>query len=222
MQIFLVPSLILCLVTFDCEYMFFRALLKGLFETVHLNQDCVFGSTNNLGTFKMNYWVLGLRKTTRVVKPSGIPLVHRHLLSVLSPRMRPRFCVLFLCLAVFKESERKKVKSCSRVWLFVTPWTVAYQAPPSIRFSRQEYWSGLPFPSPGNLPDPEIEPRSPALEAEALTSEPPGKPAILRRQAQSYRFWHMARKWILAWMPLTTRYTLFNGLFWPLTSLVLF
>ena len=45
-------------------------------------------------------------------------------------------------------------------------------------FSRQEYWSGLPFPSPGGLPDPGIEPRSPALEAEALTSEPPGKPRL--------------------------------------------
>ena len=56
------------------------------------------------------------------------------------------------------------------------PWTVAYQAPPSMGFSRQEYWSGLPFPSPGDLPDPGIEPRSPALEADALTSEPPGKP----------------------------------------------
>ena len=51
----------------------------------------------------------------------------------------------------------------SRVWLFVTPWTVAHQAPPSMGFSRQEYWSGLPFPSPGNLPDPGIKPRSPAL-----------------------------------------------------------
>ena len=69
-----------------------------------------------------------------------------------------------------------KVKSLSRVRLFATPWTVAYQAPPSMGFSRQEYWSGLPFPSPGDLPDPGIEPRSPALEADALTSEPPGKP----------------------------------------------
>ena len=69
-----------------------------------------------------------------------------------------------------------KVKSLSRVQRFATPWTVAYQAPPSMRFSRQEYWSGLPFPSPEDLPDPEIKPRSPALEADALTSEPPGKP----------------------------------------------
>ena len=67
------------------------------------------------------------------------------------------------------------VKSLSRVRLFATPWTVAYQAPLSMGFSRQEYWSGLPFPSPGDLPDPGIEPRSPALEADALASEPPGK-----------------------------------------------
>ena len=53
-----------------------------------------------------------------------------------------------------------RVKSLSGVRLFVSPWTVAYQAPPSMGFSRQEYWSGLPFPSPGNLPDPGIEPRS--------------------------------------------------------------
>ena len=65
------------------------------------------------------------------------------------------------------------VKSLSRVQLFVTPWTVAYQPPPSMGFSRQEYWSGLPFPSPGDLPDPGIEP---ALQADILTSEPPGKP----------------------------------------------
>ena len=71
-----------------------------------------------------------------------------------------------------------KVKSLSGVLLFVTPWTVAHQAPPSMGFFGQEYWSGLPFPSPGDLPDPGIEPRSPALQADALTSEPPGKPPI--------------------------------------------
>ena len=69
-----------------------------------------------------------------------------------------------------------KVKLLSHVRLFVTPWTVAYQAPPSMEISRQEYWSGLPFPSPGDLPDPGIEPRSPTLQADALPSEPPGKP----------------------------------------------
>ena len=67
-----------------------------------------------------------------------------------------------------------KVKSFSRVRRFATPWTVAHQVPPSMGFSRQEYWSGLPFPSPGDLPDPGIELRSPALQADALTSEPSG------------------------------------------------
>ena len=68
------------------------------------------------------------------------------------------------------------VKSLSRVWLFVTPWTIAHQAPPSMEFSRQEYWSGLPFPSAGDLPYPGIEPGSPALQADALPSEPPRNP----------------------------------------------
>ena len=68
-----------------------------------------------------------------------------------------------------------KVKLLSRVQLFATPWTIAYQAPPSMGFSRQDYWSGWPFPSPGDLPNPEIEPGSPALEADALPFEPPGK-----------------------------------------------
>ena len=68
----------------------------------------------------------------------------------------------------------KKVKLLSHVQLFATPWTVAYQPPLSIGFSRQEYWSVVPLPSPGHLPDPGIEPRSSALQADALPSEPPG------------------------------------------------
>ena len=71
----------------------------------------------------------------------------------------------------------------------MTPWTVAYQAPPSMDFSRQEYWSGLPFPSPGDLPNPEIKSGSLALQADALPSEPlrkssmvPGGEQIIRRQ----------------------------------------
>ena len=70
----------------------------------------------------------------------------------------------------------REVKLLSRALLFVTLWTIAHQAPPSMGFSRQEYWCRLPFPSPGDLPDPGIEPRSPALQADSLTSEPPGKP----------------------------------------------
>ena len=78
-----------------------------------------------------------------------------------------------------------KVKSLSRVRLLATLWTVTYQAPPSMGFSRQEYWSGWPFPSPGILPNPGIESGSPALQADALTSEPPGKPTAAAVAAKS-------------------------------------
>ena len=67
----------------------------------------------------------------------------------------------------------------SRVQTFVNPWTSAYQAPLSMEFSRHEYWSGMPFASPGDLPDPGIELGSPTLQAEALPSDPPGKPSLL-------------------------------------------
>ena len=66
----------------------------------------------------------------------------------------------------------------SHVRLFVTPWTMAHQAPLSMEFSRQEYWSGLPFPPPQYLPYPGIEPVSPALPADSLTAEPLGKPFL--------------------------------------------
>ena len=88
-----------------------------------------------------------------------------------------------------------EVKSLSCVWLFATPWTVAYQALPSMGFSRQEYWSGLPFPSPGDLP---IELGSPALQTDSLPSEPPRKPnteeeSILMALAQPLRGVHPRR-----------------------------
>ena len=70
------------------------------------------------------------------------------------------------------------VQSLSCVRLFATPWTVACQTPLSMGFSKQEYWSGLPCPSPGDLPDPGIEPGSAALQADSLLSEPPGKPLL--------------------------------------------
>ena len=67
------------------------------------------------------------------------------------------------------------MKSLSCIRLLATPWTAAHQAPQSVGFSRQEYWSGLPFPSPGDLPNPGIEPESPALQADASLSEPPAR-----------------------------------------------
>ena len=73
-------------------------------------------------------------------------------------------------------SQKVKVKTLSHVRLFVTPWTVVYQASPSIGFSRQEYQSGLLFPSPGYLPNAGTEHGSPMLQADASPSEPPGKP----------------------------------------------
>ena len=73
----------------------------------------------------------------------------------------------------------------------MTPWTVAYQALPSMEFSRQEYWSGWPFPSPGNLPNPGIKPMSPTLQADALPSEPPGK---LQDSSKMSRAGHGARE----------------------------
>ena len=66
--------------------------------------------------------------------------------------------------------------SLSHVQLLVTPWTVVHQAPLSVGFSRQEYWSGLPFPSPGDLPDPGVKPQSPALQADSLPFELQGSP----------------------------------------------
>ena len=68
----------------------------------------------------------------------------------------------------------------------MTPWTVACQAPQSIGFSRQEYWIGLPFPSPGDLPDPGIEPGTPALQADSLLTELRGKPIVLKLKVQLY------------------------------------
>ena len=90
------------------------------------------------------------------------------------------------------------MKLLSRVRLFVIPWTVVHQASLSMGFSRQEYWSGLPFPSPGDLPDPGIEPRSPALQADALPSEPPGKNLVVIKlnallYSSGYSAWTNAR-----------------------------
>ena len=74
-----------------------------------------------------------------------------------------------------KHFPRSKCAMISRDRLFATPPTAARQAPLSMEFSKQEYWSGLPCPSPGDLPKPGIEPRSPALQADSLPSEPSGK-----------------------------------------------
>ena len=75
----------------------------------------------------------------------------------------------------------------SSFFFFATPWTVAYQAPQSMEFSKQEYWNGLPFLSPGDPPDPGIEPGSPALQADTLPSNTPGKQKILKMKLKTIR-----------------------------------
>ena len=73
----------------------------------------------------------------------------------------------------------------NHVWLFVTPWTVSHQAPQAMEFSRPEYWSGLPFPPPGDLPEPRTEPSPPTLKADSLPFEPRGKPIKSRGWQQT-------------------------------------
>ena len=96
-------------------------------------------------------------------------------LSLLNPGLQitlPSVFVMAYELGYIQSETKVLVtQSC----LLVTPWTVAHHAPLSMEFSRQEYWSWLPFPSPGDLPDPGIEPGSPALKADSLPTEPPGK-----------------------------------------------
>jgi len=101
-------------------------------------------------------------------------------------------------LSVAHSKVKVKAMSLSCIRLLVTPWTVAYQVSLSMGFSRQEYWSGLPFPSPGDLPDPGIKPRSPILEADALTSEPPGKPYCVAHSRLTINIsWR--NKWLIKW-----------------------
>ena len=98
-----------------------------------------------------------------------------------------------------RKSVKVKVKSLSRVQLFGTPWTVAHQTPLSIGFSRQEFRSGLPFLSPGDLPNPGIEPRSLTLQADSLLSEPPD-PAPQNDYILSLsltRFWFRRKAYLL-------------------------
>ena len=81
-----------------------------------------------------------------------------------------------------------KWKSLSRVQLFATPWTIQ-----SLEFSRPEFWSGQPFPSPGDLPNQGIKHRSPALQVNSLPAEPQGKPTDVLRTTQMHTF----REWVL-------------------------
>ena len=106
-----------------------------------------------------------------------------HLLSLLqsvtllvcSLSANPCLPAVVLCYCAF-HSEKLKCCSLRRVWLFPAPWTVSHQAPLSMGFSRQEYENVLSSPSPGDLPDSEIKPRSPTMQTDSLLSEPPRSP----------------------------------------------
>ena len=100
----------------------------------------------------------------------------KHSNSVLNRLQINTFCnsIILKKFQIFKKNlinTKSKCQLLSRIWLFATPWTVARQAPLSMGFSRQEYWSGLPFPPPGDFPDPGIKSRSPALQRDSLPSE---------------------------------------------------
>ena len=88
-------------------------------------------------------------------------------------------CVCVCVISVVSNISVSVCYSLSRVRFFVTPWTVAHQAPLSMGFPRQEYWNELSFLSPGDLPDTGVKPGSPALQVDSLPSEPPGKPPVV-------------------------------------------
>ena len=96
-----------------------------------------------------------------------------------------------------RRPSQVKWSELSRVGPFATPWTVAYQAPPSMEFSRQEYWSGLLFPSPGDLPDPGIKAKFPELQADTLPSEPLGKPIKHHQTNKPSNLWVTLSVWPL-------------------------
>ena len=128
--------------------------------------DCSLPGSSTHGIFQAKYW-------SGLPFPSPGDLPH--------PGIEPGSPALRADALPSEPPGKLSVKSLSRVRLFATPWTAAYQAPPSMGFSRQECWSGLPLPSPGDPPDPGIEPWSPGLQADALPSEPPGSPREVPR-----------------------------------------
>ena len=138
-----------------------KGVLSKLQEMVDREDWCAavhgIAVTHNLVTQQLlnNYWTQYNAYHLQFVWITGICLPSQYFLRSISYSVHKGTIV-------FPPKTLFKVKSLSRVQLFVTPWTVAYQAPMSIGFSRQEYWSGLPFPSP-DLPDPGTEPRSSAL-----------------------------------------------------------
>ena len=122
------------------------------------------------------FWLLFYKWERRLFSRRVCSKCSLHILSFTSiPEIKSSGWNCWVDRDVLKIDKKVKVKSLSRVRLFATLWTVSYQAPLSMEFSRQEYWNGLPFPS-GDLPESGIKPGSPALRADALPSEPPESP----------------------------------------------
>ena len=151
---------------------------------INLKSQCWAGSSSGWGSEEKS-----ISKLILVVAVAGLrSLFHcvplrRTILTSYSPPSSPSHVTPW---SVYRKWKWSPVR------LFATPWTVAYQVPPSMGFCRQECWSGLPYPSPGDLPDPGIEPWSPALLADALPSEPPGKPKLFNKVLFNLDLW-----WVL-------------------------
>ena len=158
-----------------------------------------------MGTDRITFW-RPLKKGEKIWAYCKNPLVtlrtpskeipfHVCALSILcvrAPKMRKSYpCPKELTIPYRKHSHKGKftrvreVFSLSCVWLFATPWTEAHQAPLSMGFSWQEYWSGLPFPSPGDLSDPGVELVPPALQADSLPLNHQGSAPSVRRAVQN-------------------------------------
>ena len=130
--------------------------------------------------------------------------------SFISNQIPNLFAFTFSCIRIFPTISIVTVCVCvcvcvcvlfSHVWLFATPWTVACQAPMSMEFSKQEYWSGLLFLSLGNLLPPGVEPRSPALQTDSWPSEPPRSPSIFTTIAPNNAFFLRTLK-VIHWIVL--------------------
>ena len=120
-----------------------------------------------MGFSRQEYWS-GLPYTS----PGDLPDPGTEPVSLASPALVGRFASSALAGPALARERERVAQSCPTL---CNPMNCTRQAPLSMELSRQEYWSGLPFPSPGDLPDPEMEPRSPAVQADSLPSELPGK-----------------------------------------------
>ena len=144
----------------------------------------------NLSSFNLLLWLiddyfnflieLGYNKSLKILntlmhRKIFFPWRHHYYIAIFNSLYNDHHQIL-----IFKFCDifiRHSTCVLSHVWFFVTPWTVAHQAPLPMEFSRQEYWSGLPFPSPGDLPNPWIEPGSPALQADSSPLSHQGSPS---------------------------------------------